>query len=140
MKMDKGCIYLWGDVLLIYNLRSTYLFAVLTVVEPSPSLTFDNQPIQKFIVADNDVTFAALTANGDIWLGRVSCCVKALSLKKLSENLASYTTASLSYVIGAFYDSYSKFNVLAVVQSEVKKYVIMDSEANRGNFLNVLLV
>lgn len=99
------------------------LFAVLTKPQPNPSLFFDGQEIKQFVSESNSNKIALMTSNGDIWLGKISCCVSPVKIEKHSKSLAFYNIPSLSNVIGLFYDSFRVLHILSL-QSQVTKQEI----------------
>ena len=128
VSVASNCVYIWGNVLLVYTLESSLLFVVLIELEPSPSPYFDGYAIKQFISERKGNKVALMTSNGDIWLGRISCCVNSVNIKKHSQTVSLYNITLLSDVIGLFFDSFTDLYILSLQSKVIKQKIAFSSE------------
>ena len=132
IRLARGCLFIWGNVLLVHNLKSSLNFLILTNIGPNPSPFFENQTIHQFIVERNGLKFALLTKNGDIWLGVASCCFRSVVIKKHGRNAVSYSGTSLSQVVGLFFSSHDVLYVLSFSASNSIRHAVNFTEHQSG--------
>ena len=137
IKMARNCIYVWGNVLILHDLKSSLTFLVLATLSP-PSPFFDNQQIRQYIPEKLGKRFALITTANTIWIGTISCSFRSVTLQKYNRTLQELTEDSSPRIIGMHFSYTKKLHLYALLSnSSFTKFEIFP-ESTPDSFRRVI--
>nr|XP_026692427.1 uncharacterized protein LOC101241910 isoform X3 [Ciona intestinalis] len=128
---SDGSLYLWGDVVLAYDLRTT-LLALIPAGRSYTSLGNVQFTSTKF------GAFSVLTSNGDIWQAVTGAFYREMAMKKNPNNATLLAGGNFSNILGLFYDSFNDLYLLAIVDSKIERIFV--SPINSSVHEDVILI
>ena len=132
MRMASNCVYVWGNVLVFYDIYSSLTFLTLPQLSHSTPF-FSNHVIKQLVPDQQGKRIALITDDNMLYLGTISCGFRSVLIRKYNQSVASMFGNSAARIIGLYFSFSRQLYVIGFLPNyTIKKYEIFINKSASG--------